>query len=120
MQRTNCLCWQYILSNTLRTHESLLLLHFSVEEYLKRQFLHFASSTFPFNTLMKNLLVPGCSHRYQLIGNRNIAASSDINIKLLKERFPHEIESIFLGAEENTTFKAIGHCIVKVERHYAK
>ena len=77
-----------------------------MEEYLKRQFLHFTSSTFPFNTLMKNLLVPGCSHRYQLIGNRNIAASSDINIKLLKERFPHEIESIFLGAEENTTFKA--------------
>ena len=70
------------------------------------QFLHFTSLTFPFNTLMKNLLVPGCSHRYQLIGNRNIAASSDINIKLLKERFPHEIESIFLGAEENTTFKA--------------
>ena len=68
--------------------------------------VQFRAETFPFNTLMKNLLVPGCSHRYQLIGNRNIAASSDINIKLLKERFPHEIESIFLGAEENTTFKA--------------
>ena len=73
--------------------------------YLQSVFT-FTSSTFPFNTLMKNLLVPGCSHRYQLIGNRNIAASSDINIKLLKERFPHEIESIFLGAAENTTFKA--------------
>ena len=68
--------------------------------------VQFRAETFPFNTLMKNLLVPGWSHRYQLIGNRNIAASSDINIKLLKERFPHEIESIFLGAEENTTLKA--------------
>ena len=69
---------------------------------------------------MKNLLVPGCSHRYQLIGNRNIAASSDINIKLLKERFPHEIESIFLGAAENTTFNIQGFqlCDVSEKRIY--